>query len=224
MHGTLTWLSNCGRLACTSLIWDLRLQNSSTRKLRCCFTVLASVIAETIKINGDLDSQVRKQVMKRPSGRVTAPAAREGKNVGSPISRVLCVARTFTRAMTVIYLRSQLLTTLSNLPESHPSRAGSHNCSAEAEPSLALCLILLRAGFTEPTESPRSLVSSYLTVSPLPRVSELIVRRFTFCCTVPDLTAGRRYRPLCPTKPGLSSPGRNQQRPSGEPTHLFYLD
>ena len=87
--------------------------------------------------------------------------------------------------------------------------------------SLALCLILLRAGFTKPTESPRSLVSFYLTVSPLPRISELTVRRFAFCGTVPNLAAGRRYRPLCPAKPGLSSPGRNQQRPSGEPTAAF---
>ena len=34
---------------------------------------------------------------------------------------------------------------------------------------LPSCLILLQAGFTEPIESPRPLVSSYLTVSPLPR-------------------------------------------------------
>lgn len=31
-----------------------------------------------------------------------------------------------------------------------------------------LCLVLLPTGFTEPTRSPESLVSSYLTVSPLP--------------------------------------------------------
>jgi hypothetical protein len=33
----------------------------------------------------------------------------------------------------------------------------------------------------------------------------LRARRFTFCGTVPSLSAGRRYRPLCPAKPGLSS-------------------
>jgi len=33
----------------------------------------------------------------------------------------------------------------------------------------APCLALLRVGFAEPVESPRLLVSSYLTVSPLPR-------------------------------------------------------
>ena len=31
------------------------------------------------------------------------------------------------------------------------------------------------------------------------------VRRFTFCCTCPDLTIGRRYRPPRSAKPGLSS-------------------
>lgn len=42
---------------------------------------------------------------------------------------------------------------------------------SEAEAPLPLCLTLLRAGFTKPRESPRALVSSYLTVSPLPRNS-----------------------------------------------------
>ena len=154
----------------------------------------------------------------RPTEQTRCDQREVQKNVGSPISRVLYVVAAFAAAMTVIYLRSQLLATLSNLPESRPSRADSRDGFAETDRSLALCLILLRAGFTEPTESPRSLVSSYLTVSPLPRISELIVRRYAFCCTVPNLTAGRRYRPLCPAKPGLSSPSRSQQRPSGEPT------
>ena len=35
--------------------------------------------------------------------------------------------------------------------------------------------------------------------------TEQAVRRFTLCCTFPSLTAGRRYRPSCPTEPGLSS-------------------
>ena len=30
-------------------------------------------------------------------------------------------------------------------------------------------------------------------------------RRFAFCCTFPDLTAGGRYPPPCPAEPGLSS-------------------
>jgi len=35
-------------------------------------------------------------------------------------------------------------------------------------------LALLRVGFTEPTRSPGSLVSSYLTVSPLPPVKAAV--------------------------------------------------
>ena len=77
-------------------------------------------------------------------------------------------------------------------------------------------------GFTEPTESPRSLVCSYHTVSPLPRIlagrrSNLTktVRRSALCCTFPNLTAGRRYRPSCPSEPGLSSSHHeDDQRPS----------
>ena len=37
----------------------------------------------------------------------------------------------------------------------------------------------------------------------------LAVRRLSLCGTFPNLAAGRRYRPLCPTKPGLSSPRRS---------------
>jgi len=70
-------------------------------------------------------------------------------------------------ALMVIYLGPQLLAVSSDLPESDsdPSRIAA--CLRE----LPLCLTLLRAGFTKLTESPRPLVSSYLTISPLPRVS-----------------------------------------------------
>ena len=39
------------------------------------------------------------------------------------------------------------------------------------------------------------------------------VRRSILCCTFPNLAAGRRYRPSCPTEPGLSS-SRFDQRSS----------
>lgn len=54
---------------------------------------------------------------------------RNGKNVGSPISRVLCVIAAFAATMMVIYLRAQLLAPLSNLPEGHPSRTSSRGRS-----------------------------------------------------------------------------------------------
>ena len=68
----------------------------------------------------------------------------------------------------------------------------------------APCLTLLPVGFTEPSRSPGLLVSSYLTVSPLPRGPKP-ARRFAFCCTFPGLAAGGRYPSLRPAEPGLSS-------------------
>ena len=70
--------------------------------------------------------------------------------------------------------------------------------------STAPCLTLLRVGFAEPGWSPNLLVSSYLTVSPLPRGLKP-ARRSTFCCTFPGLAAGGRYPSPCPAQPGLSS-------------------
>jgi len=72
-------------------------------------------------------------------------------------------------------------------------------------------------GFTQPTQSPESLVRSYRTVSPLPGKSlptsphntpqrRVSFRRFAFCCTCPILADGGRYPPSCPVEPGLSSP------------------
>ena len=47
-------------------------------------------------------------------------------------------------------------------------RAGPRRPSTRAESRLLPYLVLLRVGFTEPTRLPAPLVSSYLTVSPLP--------------------------------------------------------
>jgi len=62
--------------------------------------------------------------------------------------------------------------------------------------------VLLRVGFTEHPASPRDLVSSYLTVSPLPRPK---ARRFAFCGTVLLVTETGRYPAPCPAESGLSS-------------------
>jgi hypothetical protein len=51
------------------------------------------------------------------------------------------------------------------------------------------CLALLRVGFTEPPRSPGVLVSSYLTVSPLPAHR---CRRSVLCGTFPRVTPGCR--------------------------------
>ncbi len=68
-------------------------------------------------------------------------------------------------------------------------------------PHDVFCLILHRMGFTEPSVSPRPLVVSYSTLSPLP----LIQRRSTFCGTSLRITPSGCYPPSCPVVSGLSS-------------------
>jgi len=69
-------------------------------------------------------------------------------------------------------------------------------------------LVLLRAGFTEPTQSPASLVSFYLAVSPLP-ISEEIGGLLSVALSVSytELTESppSRYEAHCPVEFGLSS-------------------
>ncbi len=67
------------------------------------------------------------------------------------------------------------------------------------------CLALLRVGFTKPSESPHLLVSSYLTVSPLPRalIDESIRRTGGLLSVALSLTS----RPVGVTDhPALRSP------------------
>src|SRR4051794_38099734 len=49
-----------------------------------------------------------------------------------------------------------------------PGRPAARRLPPRGPPALLLYLVLLPAGFTEPGRSPDLLVSSYLTVSPLP--------------------------------------------------------
>jgi len=99
------------------------------------------------------------------------------------------------------------------LPAASSSRPGSGCGTGRPAPILrsrgnvdrsASCLALLPMGFAEPDRSPGLLVSSYLTVSPLPPEREPR-RRFAFCGTFPDLAAGGRYPPSWLVEPGLSS-------------------
>ena len=50
-------------------------------------------------------------------------------------------------------------------------------------------------------------------------ILNLTVRRSTLCCTFPNLAVGRRYRPPCPTEPGLSS--SHQKMASDRPAHSW---
>ena len=74
----------------------------------------------------------------------------------------------------------------------------------EAGHLIPFYLVLLRVGFTEPPESPPTLVSSYLTVSPLPAETGSC-RRFAFCGTFPGIAPAGGYPALYPMEFGLSS-------------------
>jgi len=82
----------------------------------------------------------------------------------------------------------------------------------------ATLLALLQVGFTEPPGSPRALVVSYTTVSPLPPPGRnRDRRRFAFCGTVPRVTPGGRYPPPRPVEPGLSSAAPASRGRRGRP-------
>ena len=123
-------------------------------------------------------------------------------NWSGPVSRVLCPPREaadgdhFSRTQIALGLEQPTRKRVrGGPPRAAPSRKTLRSSS---------CLALLPMGFAEPDRSPGLLVSSYLTVSPLPGGPKPL-RRFAFCGTVPDLTAGGRYPPSCPAEPGLSS-------------------
>src|SRR3954462_15118687 len=65
-----------------------------------------------------------------------------------------------------------------------PLPAGSSGLpgSSGGPPSNAPCLTLLRVGFTEPPESPRALVVSYTTISPLPQRLRVAAVCFLWHC------------------------------------------
>src|SRR5437016_6112167 len=75
---------------------------------------------------------------------------------------------------------------------------------------LPLYAVLLRTGFGEPTPSPAPLVSSYLTVSPLPAAARRLRGRAArwrsaLCSTFRRLTPPGGYPASCPVEFGLSS-------------------
>ena len=87
-----------------------------------------------------------------------------------PVRRVLF----YVFVVATIYLGPPLPMASSNLP-ADIERAILYVC----------CSVLLRMGFTKPMRSPATLVSSYLTFSPL-----LLTQRFLFCGTFPRVTPG----------------------------------
>ena len=77
-----------------------------------------------------------------------------------------------------------------------------------SRPQTLSYLILLRIGFAKLPPSPAVLVSSYLTISPLPprKKSPFISGwPYLFCCTFLEVTLTPRYGVSCSLEPGLSS-------------------
>ena len=72
----------------------------------------------------------------------------------------------------------------------------------ERRHSSVSCLAFLRVGFTELFQAPETLVSSYLTFSPLPRI---FCGRYIFCGTFLGVTPTSRYEAPFSEEPGLSS-------------------
>ena len=114
--------------------------------------------------------------------------------------------------MTIIYLGQPLLVGSSSLPESH--NATDRHCFLF---SLAPDGVYLAANVTTDAGE---LLPHHFTLTPARQGAP---RRFTFCCTCPDLAIGRRYRPSCPAEPGLSSRANSKIRTSDRLTNFARL-
>ncbi len=102
--------------------------------------------------------------------------------------------RAFAQRM-IIYLGLPLPAASSDLPE---SRSGK---------SVALCLVLLRMGFTCALLVTLEAVVSYTAVPPLPNAAcKQAALAVYFCCTSLRVASTGRYPASCPMEPGLSSP------------------
>jgi hypothetical protein len=105
------------------------------------------------------------------------------------------------------------------LPRSSCSLPGSIGRATRRPFDRAPCLALLRVGFAEPRRSPGALVSSYLTVSPLPLLGAVC-----FLWHYPRVAPPGDYPAPCPAESGLSStrwgrgsPASSSVKSIGEP-------
>ena len=87
--------------------------------------------------------------------------------------------------------------------------------SSDGPPSNASCLALLRVGLAEPARSPAPLVSSYLTVSPLPRAANRAAA-VCFLLRLHEVAPAWVSPAPCPSESGLSStdPKTDRGRPA----------
>src|SRR5438067_222412 len=79
------------------------------------------------------------------------------------------------------------------------------------------CLALLRVGVTEPPESPRTLVRSYRTVSPLPVLRCRSHRRSALCCPNRQVAPSWLSPAPCPLESRLSSTSARGRGPVPRP-------
>ena len=93
--------------------------------------------------------------------------------------------------------RHRMTIHLCGLPEGCPSTGR----TGRPHPLLGLA----PNGGTEPPGSPRRLVRSYRTVSPLPVTSEVVHRRCAFCCSRRQVTPTWLSPAFCPVESRLSS-------------------
>ena len=127
-----------------------------------------------------------------------------------------------------LYQKPSLLSTQAKWVQGdrHSSGAGIAPCLEQptrglrpGRPRAPPYLALLRTGFAEPAASPRQLVGSYPTVSPLPCTHFVCIkshpcsrgrqsgcRAVPFLWHFPGIAPPGRYPASCPTEPGLSSP------------------
>ena len=131
-----------------------------------------------------------------PAGVSTSPTYKSNIATAA-ISRVMSLClhnRAFAQRM-IIYLGLPLPAASSDLPE---SRSGK---------SVALCLVLLRMGFTCALLVTLEAVVSYTAVPPLPNAAcKQAALAVYFCCTSLRVASTGRYPASCPMEPGLSSP------------------
>ena len=110
-----------------------------------------------------------------------------------PVSRILCPSAKGGRRPSIWAHRHRVPQAVH--PRTRASSPSVHYCTSSAQPHRRAVRpsTLLRAGFTQPPQSPGVLVRSYRTVSPLPRSKAW---RSVFCGTYP---AGHPGLPLATT-------------------------
>ena len=127
------------------------------------------------------------------------------------VSRVLCAGRQATGRRSFICARRLLVASIATYPG--VGDAGRLARSAEAD---RLHPVWSSSGWGLPSQSSHPDCWCALTAPFHPyhapgltaeAIEPPAVRRSALCCTFPDLTVGRRYRPSCPAEPGLSSSG-----------------